>query len=673
MKRIKKVTSIAVAAAIFSSPVIPAMQAKAAVNLTDINGSYAKDAIQELVEKGIINGYGDGKFNPTGSITRQEFAIILAKSLNLEVENAPTTPTFKDVPSNAYAFAYVEAAAKAGLIYGYSNGNFGANDNLTREQMAVLFVRSLGVDASGYGEKLTFKDKDQIADYAKDAVGFALESKLINGRANGTFQPTGKAERQAVALVASSFLKVKEEIQNPKPTPEPEPEPTPPPTPTPQPTPEPQPTPGPSLRTPPTLSSSVDEEQTVVSYGLDSRWASRITSITVKINEEEAQTVSLDSVNTETGQINLVTPGTGNTMVVTVKASGYRTAVLNVAGLNAAPELTATTSKFMDPISLSFTDDQDWREAITSIEYSIDGGSVQFYDLETDVTLSEGLLNVIEQSYNEVGAWSFVVRAEGYETANATVNIEEPLSTETGIAIQGFTEETTIDGITFTSEVEEALTVDALKALISSSDESEQSYEVYASDETLLAGDYVLEYDVAYKVIVTSEDGEHTQEYGVKISELVGMTDGFDVYLENVSFGTTGQTISLTEAVDSHSPIYRTFGNTQNRYMTSEPFKEATIGGSDYIVYVEFAGGETGFDEIGTFYGPEDGVTVTVKDSKTLTFKISSSYSELPLTFVQDHLIVVIENATDPSERYTIDLNVDANGLNEFMVNLPGV
>lgn len=190
-----------------------AFPASAATDLTDINGSYAKDAILELVDKGIINGKGDGKFDPTGKIERQDFAIILAKALSLDLSAAPATATFSDVPTTHYAFKAVEAAAKAGLIKGNGDGTFGLNQNLTRQDMAVLFVRALGVDAAGKGADLRFSDADQIRDYAKDAVGAAVELGFISGNPDRTFNPAGNAERQAVAQVAANFLKKAEEMK----------------------------------------------------------------------------------------------------------------------------------------------------------------------------------------------------------------------------------------------------------------------------------------------------------------------------------------------------------------------------------------------------------------------------------------------------------------------------
>ncbi|MEC0371569.1 S-layer homology domain-containing protein [Paenibacillus chibensis] len=219
-------------------------QAFAASTFNDISNSYAKDAILQLAEKGIINGVSTGLFDPKGVILRQDFAVILAKALNLDVSKPPSIPTFSDVPADHYAYKYVEAAAHAGLINGRGGGLFGKGTTLSRQDMAVIFVRSLGVDTTGYAAKLTFSDKDAISEYAKDAVGYAVAARLIQGTGGNAFNPLGVANRQDVASVAYKFLVHQTELAKPEPSPEPTPNPTP--TPSPVPTLNPVPNPGPS-------------------------------------------------------------------------------------------------------------------------------------------------------------------------------------------------------------------------------------------------------------------------------------------------------------------------------------------------------------------------------------------------------------------------------------------
>ncbi|GIP30349.1 hypothetical protein J23TS9_54790 [Paenibacillus sp. J23TS9] len=225
--------------------------ASADASLSDISNSYAKDAINELVSRGIIHGNGDGKFNPASGIQRQDFAVILANALQLDLSHPPGTPTFKDVPKENYAYAAVEAAVKAGLFKGMGNGIFGAGQNLTREQMAVIFVNALGVNPAGKGRNLTFSDTAFISTWAKDAVAAAVELGLIHGYPDGNFNPGNKASRQDAALVTVQFLNNKAKADEGSTRQPPIVPPTTPTTPI-TPTPTPIPTPIPTPSTPPT-------------------------------------------------------------------------------------------------------------------------------------------------------------------------------------------------------------------------------------------------------------------------------------------------------------------------------------------------------------------------------------------------------------------------------------
>jgi hypothetical protein len=186
---------------------------------SDIGNSFAKNAIDTLASKGIINGVGSGQFNPTGKITRQDFCIILAKALDLDITKSPSTSTFSDVSTENYAYDYVEAAAKAGLIKGEGNGHFGSGQSLTRQDMAVVFIRALNGEGSTVSldnqnpeRKLTFNDSNDISDYAKSSVALAQQLGLIKGMPDNNFDPNGDASRQEAASVTTRFLNFKDNV-----------------------------------------------------------------------------------------------------------------------------------------------------------------------------------------------------------------------------------------------------------------------------------------------------------------------------------------------------------------------------------------------------------------------------------------------------------------------------
>lgn len=296
----------------------------AAVDFSDIENSYAKNAINELVEKGIINGYPDGEFRPTSAITRQDFAIILAKALNLNLTNSPSTPTFTDIPTTHYAYPAIEAAVKAGLVNGIGDEKFGVGSGLTRQEMATLFARAIGGETNGLGEQLTFADQHKISAWARDAVGFAVASNLMTGDTLNRFNPQGNAERQQVALVASRFLKqIDKVIPEPKPEPKPDPKPEPKPEPNSDSDSDPDPSPSPSVI--PVVGITLNE-------GIENLQIGETKTLTVTVvpanatNKLVRWTSSDLNVATVNGQGKVIAIGIGTVTITATTVDGLKTA-----------------------------------------------------------------------------------------------------------------------------------------------------------------------------------------------------------------------------------------------------------------------------------------------------------------------------------------------------------
>ncbi|BAU29820.1 S-layer family protein [Aneurinibacillus soli] len=151
----RRILKTAIITSLLSSYVFPRY---GAASFNDVEDSFAKDAIFQLANKEIISGKGNGKFDPKGYVTRQDFAIILAKALDLDISDSRAIPTFSDIPPSHYAYKYVEAVAKAGLIKGNKNGQFGNGEKLSRQDMAVILVRALGINPVGEAKNIKFKD-----------------------------------------------------------------------------------------------------------------------------------------------------------------------------------------------------------------------------------------------------------------------------------------------------------------------------------------------------------------------------------------------------------------------------------------------------------------------------------------------------------------------------------
>ena len=97
---------------------------------------WAKESIEALADKGVLNGKGDGKFAPNDSVTREEFVTMLIRATGIASEESEKS--FTDVPSDAWFYNSVQTAAAKGIINGRENGSFGAGENITRQDMAVI-------------------------------------------------------------------------------------------------------------------------------------------------------------------------------------------------------------------------------------------------------------------------------------------------------------------------------------------------------------------------------------------------------------------------------------------------------------------------------------------------------------------------------------------------------
>lgn len=109
---------------------------------SDINGSWAKEAVLALASNGIINGYEDGTFQPEANITRAEMVAIIARIINLTTVQGTSSTAFTDL-GDSWNKDQIEAAAKAGIINGVGEGSFAPDKNSTRAEALTILLRSL--------------------------------------------------------------------------------------------------------------------------------------------------------------------------------------------------------------------------------------------------------------------------------------------------------------------------------------------------------------------------------------------------------------------------------------------------------------------------------------------------------------------------------------------------
>lgn len=168
---------------------------------SDVQGHWGQAEIEKWSEKGIIVG-SDGMFRPNAPITRGEMAVILDRVMKYQVK---ADNSFKDLGQSWYTEAVLKANA-AGVILG-NDGIVRPNDNITREEAAVVFARALRIHPDTEGNSSPFKDRSQISSWAVNYVSALASKGYINGDSNGNFNPKAAITRAEVVKMLDNSVK----------------------------------------------------------------------------------------------------------------------------------------------------------------------------------------------------------------------------------------------------------------------------------------------------------------------------------------------------------------------------------------------------------------------------------------------------------------------------------
>ena len=175
---------------------------------TDVQAdAYYYDAVLWAVEKGVTSGTSATTFSPDATVTRGQTVTFLYRNAG-SPEVSGTMP-FTDVEADAYYAKAVDWASAKGIVAGYSETQFGPEDTITREQLAVILNRYAtykGYNTSKTADLAAFQDADQISEWARVPVQWANVMKLLNGRTSTTLAPKGSATRAEVAKILVTFL-----------------------------------------------------------------------------------------------------------------------------------------------------------------------------------------------------------------------------------------------------------------------------------------------------------------------------------------------------------------------------------------------------------------------------------------------------------------------------------
>ncbi|WEK54391.1 MAG: fibronectin type III domain-containing protein [Candidatus Cohnella colombiensis] len=177
----------------------------------DILGHWSQVGLEVLISRHFIEGMGNNTFQPERKITRAEITRLLVSLLKglRKVPPNGNAMTFQDVDSDAWYYESVMEASRMGLVQG-DKGRFRPNDPVTREELAVLFGRVLGIveedPEAGNIPVRSFKDEQDISNWAREAMAIAVAKGLIQGSDDQKLHPKSFASRAQAAIMFYRLL-----------------------------------------------------------------------------------------------------------------------------------------------------------------------------------------------------------------------------------------------------------------------------------------------------------------------------------------------------------------------------------------------------------------------------------------------------------------------------------
>ncbi|WP_144941335.1 fibronectin type III domain-containing protein [Paenibacillus sp. 32O-W] len=169
------------------------------IEFTDIAGHWAENHIKRAAAKGIVSGYPDGTFQPNHPVTRAEFTVMLTGALRLEEKGAALTFNDND-QIGAWAKQAVAQAVQAGIIDGYEDGSFRPNASVTRAEMAVMVAQAIKRPLKA-STTTGFVDDEAIPQWAKGSVEAIRGLSIVSGRAGNKFVPNDTMTRAEAATI----------------------------------------------------------------------------------------------------------------------------------------------------------------------------------------------------------------------------------------------------------------------------------------------------------------------------------------------------------------------------------------------------------------------------------------------------------------------------------------
>ena len=177
-----------------------------AATFSDLPENEAAGSIMNMVARGILKGMDNGKFEGELPITRAMVATVLKRLSKDQTIN--NVSNFKDVKDTDWFAEAVKWAQSQGLIKGYEDGTFKANNLVTRQELAVIIERFLKIHGITMEEikELSYKDLDTLPAWSKDAIIAMAKIGLVEGQTEEMYNPASEFTREELAVMLEKII-----------------------------------------------------------------------------------------------------------------------------------------------------------------------------------------------------------------------------------------------------------------------------------------------------------------------------------------------------------------------------------------------------------------------------------------------------------------------------------
>jgi len=182
------------------------------IEFKDVENHWSKEYVNEMGSRLIVNGVGNGIFNPENDITRAEMAVMIIRALGIKASGE--SEKFTDVAEGFWYTEAVNAAREYGIITGYTDNTFRPIQKITREESIAMISRAmrlLGIEnniteAETQQYLQVFEDGNSFAAWSRKDAAYAIKHKIILG-SGGKLMPHNNIKRAEAAAIIFRMLR----------------------------------------------------------------------------------------------------------------------------------------------------------------------------------------------------------------------------------------------------------------------------------------------------------------------------------------------------------------------------------------------------------------------------------------------------------------------------------